>query len=138
MSKGIAKLTYAFANATTSKINVIINKAYGSAYIAQNSKHVGADLVYAWPNAQIATMNANSAVRIMYAAEIEKAEVASEFIQEKQAEYEQNQASPYTAAGRGYVDNIIEPAATRKRIIAALEMLYTKRESGPEKKHGTV
>ncbi|MDA3846527.1 MAG: carboxyl transferase [Vallitaleaceae bacterium] len=138
MSKSIAKLTYAFANATTSKINVIINKAYGSAYIAQNSKHIGADLVYAWPSAQIATMNANSAVRIMYAKEIENAEVATEFIAEKIAEYENNQASPYVAAGRGYVDNIIEPAATRKRIIAAIEMLYTKHESGPEKKHGTV
>lgn len=138
MSKGIAKLTYAFANATTSKINVIFGKAFGSAYIAQNSKHIGADIVYAWPNAEISTMNAESAARIMYASEIEASSVPMDVIHEKAAEFANNQGSPYTAAGRGYVDNIIEPAATRKRIIAALEMLYTKRENLPSKKHGIV
>lgn len=138
MSKGIAKLTYAFSRSTTSKINVIFGKAFGSAYIAQNSKHIGADIVYAWPNAEISTMNAESAARIMYAKEIEESSLPMDVINQKAVEFANKQGSPYTAAGRGYVDNIIEPAATRKRIIAALEMLYTKRENLPSKKHGIV
>lgn len=138
MSKRLAKLTYALSNTTSPRVSIIYGEAYGSAYVAQNSKHIGADMVYAWPNAKIATMTAEAAVRIMYAKEIEAATVSTEYIAEQVAIYEANEASPYTAASRGYVDNIIEPAATRKRVIAALEMLYTKKEMDTDKKHGTV
>ena len=103
-----------------------------------NSKHIGADFVYAWPSAKISMMDANSAVRIMYADEINASSEADVLINEKVSEYEEMQASPYAAASRGYIDDIIEPAATRKRVIAAIEMLLSKREDRPVKKHGTV
>ncbi|PKM50067.1 MAG: carboxyl transferase [Firmicutes bacterium HGW-Firmicutes-7] len=138
LSKAIAKMTYSFASATVPKINLIVNRAYGSAYVAQNSKHIGADLVFAWPTAVISVMDATAAVKIMYAEEITTSSVADEVIAAKSSEYANMQASPYTAASRGYIDDIIDPAASRKRLIAALEMLFTKREFGPEKKHGTV
>jgi len=138
ISKAVAKMAYSFANATVPKVNVIINRAYGSAYVVQNSKHIGADFVYAWPNAKISVMDASSAVKIMYADEIQNSTVADEVIASKTSEYESIQSSPYQAASRGYIDDIIEPAATRKRVIAALEMLYTKRELCQDKKHGTV
>lgn len=138
ISKSIAAMTYAFANATVAKVNLIVNRAYGSAYIAQNSKHIGADFVYAWPNAKISVMNATSAVKIMYSDEINNSKVADEIITEKTNEYASMQSSPYMAAKRGYIDDIIEPAATRKRLIASLEMLYTKKEQRPDKKQGTI
>jgi acetyl-CoA carboxylase carboxyltransferase component len=138
ISKYVSAMTYAFANATVPKINIIVNRAFGSAYVAQNSKHIGADFVYAWPNAQISVMEAASAVKIMYSEEIASSKVADEVIANKTNEYANMQASPYAAASRGYIDDIIEPAATRKRLIAALEMLYTKRDSRPDKKHGTI
>lgn len=138
ISKAIASMTYAFASATIPKIDVIVNRAFGSAYVAFNSKHIGADFVYAWPNAIISVMDAPSAVKIMYADEISASMVADEFIKDKANEFENNQASPYQAASRGYIDDVIAPAATRKRIIAALEMLYSKRAFGPDKKHGTI
>jgi acetyl-CoA carboxylase carboxyltransferase component len=138
ISKYVAKMTYVYASATIPKINVIANRAYGSAYVACNSKHIGADFVYAWPNAAISVMDASSAVKIMYADEINTSEIAGEVIANKTAEFSAMQGSPYAAASRGYVDDIIAPVATRKRIIAALEMLYTKSEYGPNKKHGTV
>ena len=103
-----------------------------------NSRHIGADMVYAYPDAQIGMMNAASAVKIMYADEIKASDNAQTLIAEKTAEYEKMQNSPVSAAARGYVDDIIEPAATRKRVIAAFEMLYTKREDRPDKKHGTI
>ena len=138
IARACAKLTYAFANATVPKVSVIIDQAYGSAYLAMNSRHIGADVVYAYPQAQIGMMNAQSAVKIMYADELKGAADAAALISEKAAEYEALQTSPMSAARRGYVDDIIEPAATRKRVIAAFEMLYTKREDRPDKKHGTI
>ena len=132
MAKSVAKLTYAFANATVPKVNVIVGKAYGSAYVAMNSKSIGADMVYAWPDTEIGMMDAALAAKIMYAdadAEVQK---------EKAAAYRELQSSPMSAARRGYVDAIIEPADTRKYVIGAFEMLFTKREDRPDKKHGTV
>ena len=134
IAKAAAKLTYAFANATVPKVNVIIGEAYGSAYVAMNSKAVGADMTYAWPSASIGMMDAASAAKIMYADEIDKAEDVNAKISEKAAEYAQLQSS----VARGYVDTIINPEETRQYVAAAFEMLYTKREDRPVKKHGTV
>lgn len=130
--KNVAKLTYAFANATVPKVNIIVGKAYGSAYIAMNSKSIGADMVYAWPAAEIGMMDAALAAKIMYA------DADAEVLKEKAAAYKELQSSPKSAARRGYVDAIIEPADTRKYVIGAFEMLFTKRENRPDKKHGTV
>lgn len=138
ISKAVAKLTYAFTNATIPKVNVVIGHAFGSAYVAMNSKSVGADIVYAWPDAKIGTMCPKEAVRIIYANEIKNAEDKNAFIEEKAAEYKALQTSALSAAKRGYVDSIVEPQDTRKYLIGALEMLYTKREDRPVKKHGTV
>ena len=138
MAKAAARLTYAFANATVPKVNVIMKNAFGSAYVMMNSKGIGADVVYAWKDAKIGMMNAESAAKIIYADEISKADSANAMVAEKAAEYEALQLSTESAAGRGYVDSIVEPADTRKYLIGALEMLYTKREDRPYKKHGTV
>ena len=132
MASAVAKLTYAFANATVPKVNVIVGKAFGSAYVSMNSKSIGADLVYAWPTAEIGMMDAKLAAQIMYA------DADAETFNEKAAEYKELQSSPNSAAARGYVDAIIEPADTRKYVIGAFEMLFTKREDRPAKKHGTV
>ena len=138
MAAASAKLTYAYASATVPKVSVIIGKALGSAYLCMGSRHIGADLMYAWPEAKIGMMEAESAVKIMYSEDIVKAEDQKAFIQEKAAAYDALQNSPESAASRGYVDAVILPAATRKRIIAAFDMLATKRESVMDKKHGTV
>lgn len=138
IAKAAGRLTYAFANADVPKVTVVIGDAFGSAYVTMNSKSIGADIVYAWPQAKIGMMDAQSAVKIMYAEEIGKSENAAAFISEKAAEYEKLQSSAQAAAGRGYVDDIIEAGETRKRVIAAFEMLFTKREDRPSKKHGTV
>ncbi len=132
LAKAAAKLTYAFANATVPKVNVIIGKAYGSAYVTMNSKSTGADMVYAWPTAEIGMMEAELAAKIMYA----EADAAT--IKEKALEYKKLQSSPLSAARRGYVDTIINPADTRKYVIGAFEMLFTKREDRPMKKYGAV
>ena len=132
MASAVAKLTYAFANATVPKVNVIVGKAFGSAYVSMNSKSIGADLVYAWPTAEIGMMDAKLAAQIMYA------DADAETLNEKAAEYKELQSSPNSAAARGYVDTIINPEDTRKYVAAAFEMLYTKREDRPDKKHGTV
>ena len=132
LAKAAAKLTYAFANATVPKVNVIIGKAFGSAYVTMNSKSTGADMVYAWPTAEIGMMDAALAAKIMYAG----SDAAT--LKEKAAEYKELQSSPLSAARRGYVDTIINPADTRKYVIGAFEMLFTKREDRPAKKHGTV
>lgn len=132
LAREAAKLTYAFANATVPKVNVVIGKAFGSAYVTMNSKSVGADMVYAWPAAEIGMMEANLAAKIMYAG----ADAAA--LREKAAEYKELQSSPLSAARRGYVNTIIEPAETRKYVIGAFEMLFTKREDRPAKKHGSV
>ncbi len=132
LAREAAKLSYAFANATVPKVNVVIGKAYGSAYVIMNSKAIGADVVYAWEAAEIGMMDATLAAKIMYA------DSDADTINEKAAEYKELQSSPMAAARRGYVDTIIAPKDTRKYLIGALEMLFTKREERPSKKHGTV
>lgn len=132
LAKAAAKLTYAFANATVPKVNVVTGKAFGSAYVAMNSKSTGADMVYAWETSEIGMMDAALAAKIMYA------DADADVIKVKATEYKELQSSPYAAARRGYVDTIIAPADTRKYVIGAFEMLFTKREDRPLKKHGTV
>ncbi len=132
IAKASAKLTYAFASATVPKVNVIIGQAYGSAYAAMNSKAVGADLTLAWDSASIGMMDAQLAAKIMYDGK------GAEVIEEKAAAYKELQTSAASAARRGYVDQIISAADTRKYVIGAFEMLFTKREGHPNKKHGTV
>ena len=132
IAKAVAKLTYAFANATVPKVNVIVGKAYGTAYVAMNSKAVGADLTIAWSNAEIGTMDAKLAAGIMYEGQ------GADVINEKAQEYAALQTSVTSAAKRGYVDQVIEAADTRKYVIGAFEMLFTKRDDRPAKKHGTV
>ncbi|MDO5403342.1 MAG: carboxyl transferase domain-containing protein [Eubacteriales bacterium] len=138
IAKAIAKLTYAFANADVPKVNVITGEAYGSAYIAMNSKSIGADMTYAWKNASIGMMDANLAAKIMYNDEIASSEEVNDTIAKKAAEYAELQSSVESAAARGYVDTVINPEDTRKYVAAAFEMLFTKREDRPVKKHGTV
>lgn len=132
IAKAAAELTYTFANATVPKVNVVIGAAYGSAYVAMNSKAIGADMTFAWPTAEIGMMDARSAAKIMYP----DADAAA--LNEKAAEYAELQSNVMSAAKRGYVDTIIEAEDTRKYVIGALEMLFTKREDRPAKKHGTV
>ncbi|MCM1325365.1 MAG: methylmalonyl-CoA carboxyltransferase [Bacteroidales bacterium] len=132
IAKAVAKLTYAFANATVPKVNVVVGKAYGTAYVAMNSKAVGADITIAWPDAQIGTMDSKLAAKIMYDGQ------GADVINEKAAEYEALTLNVTSAAKRGYVDQIVDAADTRKYVIGAFEMLFTKREDRPAKKHGTV
>ncbi len=133
-----AKLLYAFAEATVPKINVIIRKAYGGAYIAMNSKTLGADVVFAWPTAEIAVMGAEGAANIIFRKEIAEAEDPISKRQEKIEEYKTKFSNPYVAASGGYVDDVIDPAETRIRLASALEMLKSKRENRPAKKHGNI
>lgn len=132
IGKAVAKLTYAFANATVPKVNVIAGEAFGSAYVIMNSKGIGADLVYAWKDAKVGMMDASLAAKVMYA------DADAETQKEKAAEYAALQDSVDAAAARGYVDTVIEAQDTRKYVIGAFEMLFTKREDRPAKKHGTV
>ena len=132
IAKAVAKLTYAFANATVPKVNVVIGQAMGSAYVAMNSKAIGADITMAWPTAQIGAMDAKTAAQIMYDGQ------GSDVIAEKAKEYAEAQTSAAGAAKRGYVDQIVEAADTRKYVIGAFEMLFIKRDERPAKKHGTV
>ena len=138
IAKLAAKLTYAYADATVPKVTVVVKNALGSAGLTMGSKSLGADVVYAWPNAVIGTMDPAEAVKIMYAKEIEAADDAVAMIKEKTAEYTALQSGAVAAAKRGYVDDIIKAEETRQRVIAAFEMLYTKSEDRPSKKHGTV
>lgn len=133
-----AKLLYAFSEATVPKVNVILRKAYGGAYIAMNSKTIGADMVFAWPSAEIAVMGPDGAANIIFKKEITASENPAETRQQKIQEYRDKFSNPYVAASRGYVDDVIEPAETRIKIINALEMLNTKRENRPSKKHGNI
>ena len=133
-----AKLLYAYSEATVPKINVILRKAYGGAYIAMSSKHVGADMVMAWPTAEIAVMGPEGAANIIFKKDIANSADPINTRAEKIQEYRNRFASPYVAAARGYVDDVIEPDSTRPRIIAALEMLMSKRDSLPAKKHGNL
>ena len=132
MAASIGEMVRAFADATVPKVNVVIGKAYGTASVAMNSKSVGADLVYAWDSAEIGMMDASLAAKIMYPG----ADAAS--LNEKAAEYRNLQSGVESAAARGYVDTVIAPADTRKYVIGAFEMLFTKREDRPAKKHSAV
>lgn len=131
-----AKLLYAYSEATVPKINVILRKAYGGAYIAMSSRHLGADMVFAWPTAEIAVMGPDGAANIIFRKEIEASDNPMATRAEKIEEYRSRFANPYKAAARGYVDDVIIPEETRPRLIAALEMLASKREERPAKKHG--
>ena len=131
LAKALAHMTSAFASATCPKVNLIAGDAFGSAYVTMNSKSIGADLVYAWPETKIGMMDAELAAKIMYA------DASADVLAEKAKEYEKLQSNVVTAARRGYVDLIIEPADTRKYLVAAFEMLYTKCVCTPDKKHGT-
>ncbi len=133
-----AKMLYAFSEATVPKINVIVRKAYGGAYIAMNSKHIGADMVFAWPSAEIAVMGPEGAANIIFRKDIAASDDPINERQNKIAEYTEKFANPYVAASRGYVDDVIEPNSTRPRVISALEMLMSKRETRPNKKHGNI
>ncbi len=133
-----AKLTYSFADATVPKVTVVMGDAFGTAYTVMNSKSIGADMVYAWPTAKIGTMDPEMAVKIMYDSEIAASDDKVSKIAELKKEYTELQSSAMAAAKRGYIDDIIEPDATRKRVIAALDMLFTKEDVRPFKKHGTV
>lgn len=132
IAKATAKLTYAFANATVPKVNVVIGKALGTAYVVMNSKAIGADITMAWPDAQIGAMDGKLAAKIMYDGQ------GADVINEKAAEYEALTLNVTSAAKRGYVDQIVNAADTRKYVIGAFEMLFTKSEDRPAKKHGTV
>jgi len=133
-----AKLLYAFAEATVPKLTVITRKAYGGAYDVMSSKHIRADFNFAWPSAEVAVMGPDAAVRVIFRREIEQAEDKAAREQELVADYRQRFANPYTAAERGYVDDVIEPQETRARLSRALELSLTKRASLPPKKHGNI
>ena len=144
-----AKLLFAFAEATVPKITVITRKAYGGAYCVMSSKHIRTDVNYAWPTAEIAVMGPEGAVNIVYKRELERAalsaktekekmEVVAKARNEKVEEFRERFANPYVAAERGYIDAVIRPQETRKRLIDALEMLQTKRDKNPPKKHGNI
>ncbi len=133
-----AKILYAFAEATVPKITVITRKSYGGAYCVMNSRHVRADLVFAWPTAEIAVMGPEGAVKIIYKRQLAAAEDPEALKAKLVAEYREKLANPYIAASRGFVDDVIEPKETRPRLINALEMLRNKRDTNPPKKHGNI
>ncbi len=133
-----AKLLYAFAEATVPKITVITRKAYGGAYCVMASKHIRTDINFAYPTAEIAVMGAEGAVGILYRKELSEAENIDEARRAKVSELEEKFANPYVAAERGYIDEIIEPAQTRPKIIRALSLLENKRDTNPPKKHGNI
>ena len=133
-----AKLLYAFCEATVPRITVITRKAYGGAYDVMNSKHIGADLNYAWPSAEIAVMGAKGAAEIIFKKDIKEASDSEQKWQEKEAEYADLFANPYNAAARGFVDEVIEPSQIRKKLIKAFSMLSNKVDHLPKKKHGNI
>jgi acetyl-CoA carboxylase carboxyltransferase component len=133
-----AKLLYAFAEATVPRMTVITKKAYGGAYLVMNSKHLRADVSFAWPTAEIAVMGAEGAVNVVFRKEIDKAADPEAKRAELIGEYRDKFSTPYAAAERGFIDDVIEPAETRPRLIKALRMLSTKRESIPARKHGNI
>ena len=133
-----AKLLYAFSEATVPRITVITRKAYGGAYDVMNSKHIGADLNFAWPTSEIAVMGAKGAAEIIFKKEIMDADDKAAKIQEKEDEYNEMFANPYNAASRGYIDEVILPEQTRERLIRGFKMLENKAETLPKKKHGNI
>ncbi|HSJ51940.1 MAG TPA: acyl-CoA carboxylase subunit beta [Actinomycetota bacterium] len=133
-----AKLLYAFAEATVPRLTVITRKAYGGAYLVMNSKHLRADVSFAWPTAEIAVMGPEGAVNVVFRRQIEKAEDSAAARDELIQQYQEKFATPYIAAERGFIDDVIEPAQTRRRLIRAMRMLGTKREAIPARKHGNI
>jgi propionyl-CoA carboxylase beta chain len=133
-----AKLLYAFSEATVPRVTVITRKAYGGAYDVMNSKHIGADLNYAWPTAEIAVMGAKGAAEIIFRKEIAEAADPQAKLNEKVEEYTRKFATPYRAAHRGYIDEVIYPDQTREKLIRAFEMLENKAAKLPRKKHGNI
>ena len=133
-----AKMLYAYSEATVPKLTVILRKAFGGAYVALNSKSIGADLVYAWPNSEVAVMGPEGAANIIFAREIANSDNPEETRQRKIAEYRDKFANPYVAASKGMIDDVIDPRETRIKIIQALEMLRNKKDSRPSKKHGNI
>lgn len=133
-----AKILYAYSEATVPKITVITRKAYGGAYVALNSKSIGADLVYSWPNAEIAVMGPEGAANIIFSKEINDSEDPVATRTQKIEEYRERFANPYIAASMGMVDDVIDPRETRKKLKEALEMLENKQETRPKKKHGNI
>ena len=138
LAKASALLTAAYAGADVPKVTVVTGDAFGTAGLTMASKSIGADVVYAWPDARIGMMDAAEAARIIYAEELKSAEDSAAFLKEKAAAYEALQSGAVSAAKRGYVDDIIAPEATRKRVAACFEMLFTKHEDRPYRKHRTV
>lgn len=133
-----AKLLYAFSEATVPRVTVITRKAYGGAYDVMNSKHIGADMNFAWPSAEIAVMGAKGAAEIIFKKEIQAADDKEAKLKEKEAEYAEMFANPYNAAARGYVDEVIRPDQTREKLIKAFKMLENKVDTLPKKKHGNI
>jgi len=133
-----AKLLYAYCESTVPRIQVITRKAYGGAYVVMNSKSIGADLAFAWPTAELAVMGPQGAVEIVYRRELQQAADPVARRAELVQEYTDKYASPYAAAERGYIDDVIDPAETRQKLVAGLRMLATKREELPRRKHGNV
>ncbi|HSL58377.1 MAG TPA: acyl-CoA carboxylase subunit beta [Acidimicrobiales bacterium] len=133
-----AKLLYAFCEATVPRIQIITRKAYGGAYVVMNSKSIGADLAFAWPSAELAVMGPQGAVEIVYRRELQQAADPVARRAELVAEYTEHYANPYNAAERGYIDDVIDPAETRRKLVAGLELLRSKREELPKRKHGNV
>jgi propionyl-CoA carboxylase beta chain/acetyl-CoA/propionyl-CoA carboxylase carboxyl transferase subunit len=133
-----AKLLYAFAEATVPRMTVITRKAYGGAYIVMNSKHLRSDVSFAWPTAEIAVMGADGAVNVVFRRQIEKSSNPDKKRADLITEYQEKFSTPYASAERGFIDDVIEPAETRPRLIKALRMLSTKREAVPARKHGNI
>lgn len=133
-----AKILYAYSEATVPKLTVILRKAFGGAYVALNSKSIGADLVFAWPNAEVAVMGPQGAANIIFAREIQNSDDPEATRAQKIEEYREKFANPYVAASRGMVDDVIDPRETRIKLIQALEMLRNKKETRPKKKHGNI
>jgi len=129
-----AKLLFAFAEATVPKVTVITRKAYGGAYDVMSSKHIRADVNYAWPTAQIAVMGAKGATEILYRSELGDPEK----IAARTAEYEDRFANPFIAAQRGFIDEVIQPHSTRRRVLKAFELLKTKKVQAPDRKHDNI
>ena len=136
--KNGAKMLYAYAEATVPKVTVITRKAYGGAYCVMSSKHLRGDINYAWPTAEIAVMGAQGATEVLYTRDAQKSDDPEKYLAEKVKEYSETVVNPLNAAKRGYIDDIIEPANTRFRIIRALERLRNKKDSNPKKKHGNI
>ncbi len=133
-----AKMIYAYAEASVPKVTIILRKAYGGAYIVMSSKHLRSDLNFAWPNAEIAVMGPDGAVNIVFRKDIEKADDPAAARAEKTRQYREDLANPFVAASRGYIDDVIQPAESRARLIAALESLREKRQPTPPRKHGNI